>query len=91
MHDDAYPYGDPAGISHETMMEKVAQNEVQYWFGYIQKGNTDKMISVFNESLRHFSSQCLMIRQFDAMQPQEVGSAVHKSITSCVGGSEAHK
>ena len=88
---DTYPNGDPAGISHEAMMQKVAQNEVQYWFGYINREYTDKMISVFNESLRRLSGQCLMIRQFDAMQPQEVGSAVHKSVTASVVGSEARK
>ena len=88
---DTYPNGDPAGISHEDMMQKVAQNQVQYWFGYIKKEYTDKMISVFNESLRRLSNQCLMIRQFDAMQPQEVGTAVHKSVTASVAGAEARK
>ena len=88
---DDYPNGDPAGISHEAMMQKVAQNLVQYWFGYIEKQNTDKMITVFNESLRHLSSQCLMIRQLNAMEPQEVGTAVHKAITASVVGSEVRK
>ena len=88
---DTYPDGDPAGISHETMMQKVAQNQVQYWFGYINREYTDKMITVFNESLRSLSSQCLMIRQFDAKEPQEVGTAVHKSVTASVVGSEARK
>ena len=88
---DSYPNGDPAGISHEDMMQKVAQNHVQYWFGYINKEYTDKMVSVFNESLCRLSSQCLMIRQFDAREPQEVGTAVHKSITASVVGAEARK
>ena len=91
MHGDTYPYGDPMGISHEAMMQKVAQNQVQYWFGYIEKQYTDKMITVFNESLRSLSSQCLMIRQFDAKEPQEVGTAVQKSVTTSVVGSEARK
>ena len=88
---DTYPNGDPAGISHEDMMQNVAQNQVQYWFGYIKKENTDKMISVFNESLRRLSNQCLMIRQFEAMNPKEMAAAVYKSITASVVGAEARK
>ena len=88
---DAHPNGDPAGILHEDMMKQVVQNEVQYWFGYIQKSHTDKMISVFNESLRRLSEQRMMIRQFDAVQPSEVGEAVHRSVTASVFASEAKK
>ena len=88
---DTYPNGDPAGISHDHMMEEVARREVQYWFGYVNKDITDKMISVFNESLRRQSSNHLMIRQFDAIQSSELGEGVHNAVTSSVYASEAAK
>lgn len=88
---DNYPNGDPAGISHDEMMRRVVQNEVQYWFGYINKTYTDKMISMFNDSLRRLSEQRMLIRQFDAVQPSEVGQAVHRSVTASVFASEAAK
>ena len=69
---DLYPRGDPAGISHETMMTEVRDRNVQYWFGYIKRELTDKMISIFNEYLQRISNQRLLIRQFDAMQPSEI-------------------
>ena len=75
---DTYPNGDPAGISHESMMEQVMKLDLQYWFGYINKTYTDQMIRIFNDSLRPLSDQRLMIRQFDAMQSSEVGQAVER-------------
>ena len=77
---DSYPTGDPAGLSHEGMMAQVVKLDIQYWFGYIQKCNTDKMIEIFNESLRRLSEQRLLIRQFDAIQPSEVSEAVHRFV-----------
>ena len=88
---DDYPNGDPAGISHEMMMKEVERFNVDYWFGYIKKANTDKMIGIFNDSLRMLSDQRLMIRQFDAVQPSEVGEAVHKSVTASIFASESVK
>ena len=69
---DTYPYGDPAGISHEEMMKQVVENKVYYWFGYISQNSTDQMISVFNQSLRFLSGGKQMISQFDATKPEMV-------------------
>lgn len=88
---DNYPSGDPAGISHETMMGRVRDHEVQYWFGYINRASTDQMISIFNECLQRISNQRLLIRQFDAMQPTEVRASIHRSVTASIYGSEAAK
>ncbi len=76
--DDNYPAGDPAGISHYSMMAEVVKLDLQYWFGYINKQLTDQMIKVFNDSLREQSDKRLLIRQFDAVQPDEVSQAVHR-------------
>jgi hypothetical protein len=75
---DKYPSGDPAGISHKSMMQEVVRLDIQYWFGYISKLYTDQMISIFNDCLKELSDHRLMIRQFDAVQPSEVGEAVER-------------
>lgn len=72
-------------------MGKVRDHEVQYWFGYINRGYTDQMISIFNECLQRISNQRLLIRQFDAMQPTEVRASIHRSVTASIYGSEAAK
>ena len=77
---DSFPDGDPTGISHESMMAEVVRLDVQYWFGYIHKSLTDKMIEVFNESLQRQSDQRLLIRQFDAVNPTAISEAIQRSI-----------
>ncbi len=88
---DSYPSGDPAGISHDSMMAEVVRLDLQYWFGYINKTTTDKMIGIFNESLRRQSDQRLLIRQFDAVQPAEVSQAVHRSVSKYLYIYESNK
>ena len=72
-------------------MREVAQKEIQYWFGYINKASTDKMISIFNDSLKEHSKQTLLLRQFEAVQPEQIRDAVHKSVTASVTATEAKK
>ena len=88
---DTYPNGDPAGITHDEMMRKVAQLDIQYWFGYIQQDYTDKMIGVFNDSLKQHSRQTLLIRQFDATNPEQLAEAIHKSVVASVTANETKK
>ena len=72
-------------------MAEVCRNEVQYWFGYIRKDLTDKMIEIFNNCLQLISNQRFLIRQFDATKPLELGASVHRSVSSSIFGSEAAK
>jgi len=75
---DSHKSGDPAGISHVQMMEKVVERDIQYWFGFIRANLTDKMISVFNESLQQLSNHRLLIRQIEATDPKVMGDAVNR-------------
>ena len=75
---DSYPNGDPAGISHESMMQQVVCLNIQYWFGYIRRQNTDKMIDIFNQCLMQLSNQRLMIRLFDAQDPEGIRDTVKR-------------
>ena len=86
---DTYPNGDPAGISHDKMMQLVVNNNVHYWFGYIQKQYTDKMISVFNESLQRLSDNRLTIRQVDATNTEQLADTFFKSVKGTIFASEA--
>lgn len=86
---DNYPKGDPAGITHEEMMSEVARLNINYFFGYINSEATNKMVDVFNESLREQSSHRLMIRQFDALQADQIKDATFKSVTACVYAASA--
>ena len=60
------------------MMQKVADKDIQYWFGYIDPSLTDKMITVFNGSLQQLSNRRLLIRQISAKDPKEMGDAVNR-------------
>jgi len=81
---DDYKDGDPANISHDEMMEKVAMQGIHYWFGHITKSSTAKMIGILNESLRRFSQQKQMITEFNASNPTMLKDAVYSSVVSSV-------
>ena len=89
--DDSFPNGDPAGTSHEEMMSQVVKHNIQYSFGYIEKSTTDQMISIFNASLRNLSKQRLLIRQFDATKPSEVGDAAYRAVSASILAEEVSK
>ena len=75
---DNFPNGDPNNITHENMMKQIVELDVQYWFGYVEKKYTDQMIAIFNECLQTLSQQCLIIRQFNAKDCEELGEAVQR-------------
>lgn len=66
------------------MMTEVVRLDIQYFFGYINKDLTDKMINVFNESLQSKSSRRLMIRQIEATNPDQIKDAAFKSVNASV-------
>ncbi|KAL6055637.1 VWFA domain-containing protein [Balamuthia mandrillaris] len=80
---DDYPGGDPAGIDHDVIMMKVSGLGIRYFFGFIHACHTDKMISIFSDSLARY--QGARIEQFNAREPAhialEVVSSVSKSVT----------
>ena len=51
-------------------MERIADLQIQYWFGYIKKNYTDKMVDVLGNSLLKLSDRELSIQQFDAREPK---------------------
>lgn len=81
---DDHPKGDPNHIHPHDMMELVARQEIQYWFGYICKDLTDKMITIFNELLKETSGHKLMISQFEAVNPAKVVNRVFDSVVHSI-------
>ena len=73
------------------MMREVNRLDIQYWFGYINKDLTDRMVTIFNSSLQSVSNQRLIIRQFDIKDPQSLGEAVFKAATASMFSAAAHK
>lgn len=71
------------------MMQLVVTNDIHYWFGYIQKSSTDKMISVFNDSLQRLSDHRLVIRQVDATNTEQLAETFFKSVKGTIFASEA--
>ena len=57
---DDYPAGDKDDLTHEQMRSGVRDIGIDYCFGYIDKENTDKMISIFSDFLQQIS-QCAMV------------------------------
>ena len=82
---DSNPEGDPGHTSHHDIMERIAELEIQYWFGHIKKQLTDKMIEVFSKSLLKFSDRELAIRQFDAGNPALLETLLSTSTLASIG------
>ena len=82
---DNYPEGDPAHISHNDIMERMAELQIQYWFGYIRKNLTDKMVDVLSNSLLKFSERELIIQQFDAREPKQIEMLLTNSTLASMG------
>lgn len=75
---DAYPKGDPAKISFPSLMCRVIDLRLSYWFGRISH-YTDKMISKFNAELERQDSTFPSINTFAALEDP---MALAKSVTS---------
>ena len=73
------------------MMQEVVRLDIQYWFGYINKDYTDKMVSIFNDTLQSLSDHRLMIRQFNIKDPQEITDAIIRSVEASMQISAARK
>ncbi len=68
-------------------MNDVKKHEIQYWFGYIRKATTDKMIQVFNKALCSVSGNTMMIEQFDATNKVSLMDAVYRSVCNSISSS----
>jgi hypothetical protein len=87
---DSYPQGDKYGLKHDDMMRKVMEMSIDYWFGYIDHEHTDKMVTVFNESLMALTKKRMVIRQFDAMKEDKMLSGLVRSITTSIKDLESN-
>ncbi len=84
---DSYPEGDPARLNEWELMHDIKKLDIQYWFGYIHKKKTNKMIQKFNEALRGVSSNLMMIEQFDARNTVSMKNAVYRAVCSSIASS----
>lgn len=81
---DDHPQGDPAGLQLDHLMKQFAQKEITYYFGYIKKASTLKMITAFNSLLKSLSRNIHSIQQFDANDPNKLLEGVFRSVTCSI-------
>ena len=81
---DSYPQGDPRGLQLDDLMKQLAEKEISYYFGYIKKEETNKMIKAFDASLQAQSSKMYSIKQFDASDPTSLLEGVFRSVTCSI-------
>ena len=81
---DYHPRGDPAGLQLDDLMKQLAEKEISYYFGYIKKDATGKMIEVFASALQTQSNGLASIKQFDVSDPTYLLEGVFTSVTSSV-------
>ncbi len=86
---DDHPEGDPAGIHHDDIMREISARKIYYWFGFIRKERTDRMINAFNRSLLQHSARLLSIKQFDISNPDVLQAAVHDVLVGSIGATVA--
>ena len=81
---DSYPEGDPGGLQLDDLMKQLAEKDIAYYFGYIHKDDTNKMIKVFDASLQAQSKKIHSIKQFDVSDPTSLLEGVFTSVTCSI-------
>ena len=81
---DSYPRGDPAGLQLDDLMKQLAEKEILYYFGYIKKNATGKMIKAFDSALQTQSNGMYSIQQFDVSDPTNLLEGVLNSVTCSI-------
>ena len=82
---DDYPEGDPEGLQLDDLMKRLADKQIAYHFGCINKSHTLAMIEAFNSSLLEQSSQQLSIQLFNASQESDLVETIFHLVTTSIG------
>ena len=80
---DNHPDGDPINKPNE-ILEHLHTKKIQYYFGYIKKQATNKMISEFDGILSKLSGESGYIKQLDATNPESVKELVFNSLKESI-------
>ena len=65
-------------------MKQLAEKDIMYYFGYIKKDDTSKMIKAFDASLKMQSKDIHSIKQFDVSDPTSLLEGVFRSVTCSI-------
>ena len=69
------------------LMAKLKEQNIAYWFGYVQKDQTDMMVEQFDKLLKECKIDGLYtasISQFNAVNPDELLEALEGSVTKSI-------
>ncbi|KAL5477847.1 hypothetical protein EMCRGX_G024696 [Ephydatia muelleri] len=80
---DSYPDGDLT-INPSDLLDCLYKQHIQYYFGYIKKQATEKMIAVFNGILCKYSGESCYIKELDATNPESVEVLVFNSLEESI-------
>ncbi|PKY12622.1 hypothetical protein RhiirB3_510223 [Rhizophagus irregularis] len=80
---DAYPDGDPNGLTAESVLEKIQSEEILYYFGKITS-LTDKMIDVFRDIIGEFLIFDLNV---DGEDPKALTTKLFEAVCSSITSS----
>ena len=78
---DRYP-DRSSGIN--DILNQLYRQQIQYYFGYIKKTDTEKMIAEFNDILCHLGGGQTYITQLDATDPKLVEMFVLDSLKESI-------
>ncbi len=81
------PSGDPGLRDLNEIMTEFYRNEIYYYFGYINKKSTEKMVQQFDKVLLERGGREMTIQTFDAQHPHLMDEAVYRSISSSISAS----
>ena len=81
---DDYPEGDPGGHDLDDLMKQLADKQIAYHFGYINKSHTLTMITAFNSSLLAQSHRRFSIQQLDSFQESDLAENIFQSVTTSI-------
>ena len=81
---DDYPNGDPGGHKLDDLMQRLINEEISYFFAYIEKTDTQKMIKVFNASLQSLNNHFPLIKIFNLKETRSLIDGIFKSVTDSI-------
>ena len=74
-------------LAFTPLMAELKKQNIAYWFGYVQKNQTDMMVEQFDKLLKECKIDSLYtagISQFDAVNPDMLLQALEGSVTQSI-------
>ena len=77
--------------SINDQLNQIFRQQIQYYFGFIKKVDTEKMITEFNKTLHDLGGGQMYIQQHDATDPSLIEKIVFETLMDSISKTLAHK